>query len=98
MSASYELLKRQLAEVCCAPASGTRASLTQAGAQTGQLEALRQQLREQLTDCGWREQLSERVRCPVQAHQPGPELTAQCVRSAASWFANVATRTSLSIS
>ena len=64
-SASYEQLKRQLAEVRCS-ACGTRASSTQACAQTGQLEALRQQLREQLTDCGWREQLSERVRCPVQ--------------------------------
>lgn len=30
--------------------------------QSGQLDALRQQLREHLTDCGWREQLSERVR------------------------------------
>ena len=61
MSASYEQLKRQLAEVRCSAFSSV-ASSTQARAQTGQLEALRQQLREQLTDCGWREQLSERVR------------------------------------
>jgi hypothetical protein len=67
MSALHEQLKQQLLEVPpparVLPQTGVTGSLRSATcAQSGQLEALRQQLRERLVDAGWRDELAEQAR------------------------------------